>query len=500
MNVQTAWKLFREKMDELHALSHARGVLSYDGETVAPPASAAGRGRTLAYLSGKTYELQTNRPLNEAAVFLLAHRDELSEIEAREVELFLREKEFTASIPQEEYVGYVTLQNRVSAVWHRAKAENDFAAFAPVIREVFDTNRRFCLRYRPDEAPYDVQMGRFEHGLTMEKTDAFFDTLKARIVPLLKKVLEKPQVDDSFLRGKFFPVEPQREFAEYLMGVLCLPRDRCSIGETEHPFTTHFNRDDVRITTHYRTENPVYSMYSVIHEGGHALYELHTAPELNGTILGKGVSMSIHEGQSRFMENYIGRSRPFIELIFPKLQALFPAQFAGVSAEQLWLAVNKAEPTLIRTQADELTYALHVLVRYEIEKGLFDGSVQAEDLQAVWNAKYREYLGIEVPDDRRGVLQDSHWSTGYVGYFPSYALGSAYGAQLLAKMKQTVDVDAVVASGDLRPILAWLEDRIWKYGALRDPMDVLESALEAPFDPRYFTDYLEEKYTRIYGL
>ena len=210
--------------------------------------------------------------------------------------------------------------------------------------------------------------------------------------------------------------------------------------------------------------------------------------------------MSIHEGQSRFMENYIGRSRPFIELISPKLKALFPAQFAGVSAEQLWLAVNKAEPTLIRTQADELTYALHVLVRYEIEKGLFDGSVQAEDLQAVWNAKYREYLGIEVPDDRRGVLQDSHWSTGYVGYFPSYALGSAYGAQLLAKMKQTVDVDAVVASGDLRPILAWLEDRIWKYGALRDPMDILESALEAPFDPRYFTDYLEEKYTRIYGL
>ncbi|MBQ9820321.1 MAG: hypothetical protein IJM60_08605, partial [Bacteroidales bacterium] len=271
MNLQTARTLFREKMDELHALNHAVGVLSYDGETVAPPASAAGRGRTLAYLSGKTYEIRTNRPLNEAAAFLLAHRDELSEIEAREVELFLREKDFTAAIPQEEFVGCATLINRASAVWHRAKPENDFASFAPYIQEIFDTNVRFCRLYKPEEKPYDVQLGRFEYGLTTEKTDAFFDAIKARIVPLLKKVLEKPQVDDSFLIGRTFPVEAQREFAEYLMDVIGLDKNRCSIGETEHPFTTHFNRDDVRITTHYRTENPVYSMYSVIHEGGHAL-------------------------------------------------------------------------------------------------------------------------------------------------------------------------------------------------------------------------------------
>lgn len=500
MNVQTAWKLFRDKMDELHALSHAMGVLYLDGETVAPPASAEGRGRTLEYLSSRAYEVGTNRALNDAARFLRDHGEELSQLQRREVELFLRETEFTSKIPQAEYVGYTRLLNKASAVWHKAKLENDFDSFAPYIQEIFDTNVRFCRLYKPDENPYDVQLGRYERGLTTEKTDAFFGALKERIVPLLRRVLEKPQVDDSFIWGKTYPAEIQKKFSDYLMDVICLDKDRCTLGETEHPFTTNFNKNDVRITTHYYEQTPVYSMYSVIHEGGHALYELHTADALEGTNMAGGVSMSLHESQSRFMENYIGRSRAFIELIFPKLLALFPAQFEGVTAKQLWLAVNKAQPTLIRTEADELTYALHVLVRYEIEKGLFDGSIRAKDLQTVWNAKYKEYLGIDVPNDRQGVLQDSHWSQGNVGYFPSYALGSAYGAQMLAKMKQTVDVEAAVRSGDLHPVTEWLEQHIWKFGRLYDPTDLLEKTLGAPFDPKYFTDYLEEKYTGIYGL
>ena len=500
MNVQTARKLFRDKMNELDALNHAMGVLYLDGETVAPRASAEGRGRTLEYLSGKAYEVETNHALNDAANYLNEHSAELSQIERREVELFLRGTEFTSKIPQAEYVGYTRLLNKASAVWHKAKVENDFASFAPYIQEIFDTNVRFCRYYKPEEKPYDVQLGRYERGLTMEKTDAFFDALKTRIVPLLRKVLEKPQVDDSFIWGKTYPAEIQKKFSDYLMDVITLDKDRCTLGETEHPFTTNFNKNDVRITTHYYEQTPVYSMYSVIHEGGHALYELHTADALEGTNMAGGVSMSLHESQSRFMENYVGRSRPFINLIFPRLQELFPAQLGGVTAEQMWLAVNKAQPTLIRTEADELTYALHVLVRYEIEKGLFDGSIQAKDLQQIWNAKYKEYLGIDVPNDRQGVLQDSHWSQGNVGYFPSYALGSAYGAQMLAKMKETVDVEGAIRSGNLHPITSWLEERIWKFGRLYDPMDLLEKALGAPFDPKYFTDYLEEKYTKIYKL
>ncbi len=500
MTIQEALKSYREHMEKLHALHHAMGVLHYDGATVAPVESAEGRGKTLAYLSGCAYEIQTDPALLEAAKFLKEHSSELSAQDAREIEVFLRENEYTAAIPQEEYVGYVTLLNKADAVWHKAKQDSDFAAFAPIVKDIFATNVRFAKYYKPEQAPYDTQLGLFERGLTMEKTDAFFDALRERIVPLLKKVLAKPQVDDSFIWGKSYPIEAQRQFSDYLMDVITIDRKRCSIGETEHPFTTNFNKKDVRITTHYHEENPVYSMYSVIHEGGHALYELHSADELEGTVLSGGVSMSIHESQSRFMENLIGRSKAFIELIFPKMQELFPEQLKGVTAEQMYLAVNKAEPSLIRTEADELTYALHVLVRYEIEKGLFDGSIAVDDLPRVWNAKYKEYLGIDVPDDKRGVLQDSHWSGGNVGYFPSYALGSAYGAQMLAKMKQSVDVDAAVRSGDLSPITKWLEEHIWKFGALYDPMELLERAVGEPFDPKYFTDYLEAKYTAIYKL
>ncbi len=500
MTVNEALDLFRQKIADMHALGHAMGVLFYDGATVAPPASAEGRGKTLEYLSGLSYEIETDEALKSAVELLAAHQEELSPLDRRQIEVFRRSSAYTASIPQEEYVAYVALLNKADAVWHKAKQASDYASFAPCVQDIFDTCRRFAGYYMPDKKPYDVQLDLFERGLTMERTDAFFEALKEKIVPLLKKVQARPQVDDSFLQGKDFPIAAQRELSDYLMRVITIDPERCSIGETEHPFTTNFNKNDVRITTHYYTENPFYSMYSVIHEGGHALYELHSGDELEGTVLSGGAFMSIHESQSRFFENLIGRSRPFIRLIFPKLQALFPAQLDGVTAEQLYLAVNKVEPSLIRTEADELTYALHVLVRYEIEKGLFDGTYTAEDLPRVWGEKYKAYLGIEVPNDRDGVLQDSHWSGGNVGYFPSYALGSAYGAQLLAKMKQTLDVDAVVASGDLSPIADWLEARIWKFGGFYDPEELLEQALGEPFDPKYFTDYLEEKFSAIYGL
>ncbi len=500
MTTQEALKTYRDNIAKMKALGHAMGVLQYDGETVAPVESAEGRGKTLAYLSGCAYEIETGKELAEAAQYLKAHKSELSAQDAREIEVFLRDSEYTASIPQDEYVAFVELINKANTVWHKAKQDSDFAAFAPCLKDIFETNVRFSKYYRPNQAAYDTQLDRYEKGLNMEKTDAFFNALKERIVPLLKKVMAKPQVDDSFLWGKTYPIEAQRKFSDYLMDVITIDRDRCAIGETEHPFTTEFNKNDVRITTHYYEDNFIYSMYSVIHEGGHALYELHSGDELEGTVLSGGVSMSIHESQSRFMENLIGRSRGFIELIFPKMRELFPEQLRGVTAEQMYRAVNKAEPSLIRTEADELTYALHVLVRYEIEKGLFDGSIAVEDLPRVWNAKYKEYLGVDVPDDKQGVLQDSHWSGGNVGYFPSYALGSAYGAQMLAKMRETVDVETALRAGDLHPITNWLEEHIWKFGAMYDPMELLERTVGEPFDPTYFTDYLEKKYSEIYGL
>ncbi len=240
-------------------------------------------------------------------------------------------------------------------------------------------------------------------------------------------------------------------------------------------------------------------MFSVIHEGGHALYDMGSADELAYTNLDGGVSMGIHESQSRFYENIIGRSREFVEYIYPKMQELFPTQLAGVTSEAFYRAVNKGEPSLIRTEADELTYSLHVIIRYELEKKLMDGSLQVADLPAAWNALYKEYLGVDVPDDTHGVLQDSHWSGGSIGYFPSYSLGSAYGAQMLSVMEKELDVKALVARGEIAPITAWLREHIHRHASMYEPMDLFEKTC-GKFDPQYYIDYLEKKYTALYNL
>jgi len=319
-------------------------------------------------------------------------------------------------------------------------------------------------------------------------------------VPLLKKISEKPQIDDSILKGTF-PEAKQEEFAHYLMELIGIDMDHCGLATTEHPFTTELgSHEDVRITTNYHESNFASSMYSVIHEGGHALYELGVSDDYYRTSLDGGVSMGIHESQSRFYENILGRSRAFSEFVFPKLCEIFPDQMKGHTAEELYRALNRAEPSLIRIEADELTYALHIMVRYEAEKRVMDGEVAVHDLPALWNSLYKEYLGVDVPDDKHGVLQDSHWSGGAIGYFPSYALGSAYGAQLLRKMQESVDVFACIAKGDFAPINEWNRANIWSHGSMYKPGELLEKALGEKFDPTVFADYLEAKFSELYDL
>jgi carboxypeptidase Taq len=308
---------------------------------------------------------------------------------------------------------------------------------------------------------------------------------------------EKPV--PAFLKGSW-PVEKQRLFSGKIMALEGIDPLCCTLGETEHPFTSGTNKWDVRITTHYHEDDVLASLYSVIHEGGHALYEMDVRDDMQFTCLADGVTMGVHESQSRFYENLIGRSLEFIELIFPKMQELFPKQLANVTAYDLYRAVNKAEPSLIRTESDELTYALHIMVRYEVEKQLMDGTLAVKDVPAEWNRLYKEYLGIDVPSDTLGCLQDSHWSGGSIGYFPSYALGSAYGAQMKHVMESDIGpIAGYVAKGDIAPITAWLGEHIHRFGNMKKPAAIFEDAC-GKFDPKYFADYLTEKYSRIYGL
>lgn len=484
---------------KMFAYNHAMGVLYYDGATAAPAGSAANRGETMAVLSEAEYLMATGPEMIDLLDFLYAHNDELTQKQRRIVEMLRKDLAELRCIPQEEYAAASKLMAESTAAWHEAKPRSDFSIFAPYLEKVIETKKRFAHYVKPDIDPYEYYLDTYEPGLTRRKCDEFFAALRARVVPLLRRVQAARQVDASFLTGDF-PLEAQRKLSDELMEIMRIDRSFCSIGETEHPFTTNFTKRDVRITTHYYPDNAVSSMYSVIHEGGHALYELHTADEDMYNGLGSGVSMGIHESQSRFYENLVGRSRGFVTFLAPRLRALFPQQLGGVSDDALYRAVNRCEASLVRTEADELTYSLHIMVRYEIEKKLFADEISVAEIPQEWNRLYQEYLGVTPSCDRDGCLQDSHWSDGSFGYFPSYALGSAYGAQMLARMRETVDVDACEKNGDLAPINSWLCEHIWQYGCLYKPAELLERVFETPFDPKYYLDYLETKFTEIYGL
>ena len=457
-SVNQALEDLNKHQQTMAAYNHAIAVVYLDASTAAPKGTWEGRGSTMATLSEITYNLETDPKVGEMLSYLKAHLEELDEVQKRQVEVMRKSYDQTRKIPAEESIEYTVLLNDAQAAWEKAKNENDFDAFAPYLERIVSFNRKFAGYYNPDMQPYDALLNEYEEGMNTVTLDAFFGKLREALVPLIAKIQAVPQIDDSFLY-RHYPVEQQRKFSDYLMEVMGLDRNYCGIAETEHPFTTNFNNKDVRITTHYYENDLANSMYSVIHEGGHALYELGADDCYNFTALQGGVSMGIHESQSRFYENLIGRSRAFIHAIFPKVKELFPEQMADVDEEMFYKAVNKAQPSLIRTAADELTYANHIMIRYELEKQLIGGTLEIKDVPAAWNKLYKEYLGVDVPSDSEGGLQDTPWSGGMIGYFPSYALGSAYGAQMVVKMEEELgDVYADVAKGDLSKVTAWLKE------------------------------------------
>ena len=499
MHLQEALTRLEALEKKLYAYGHALGVLSLDSLTCAPSASSAARGETLDVLSQAHYALLVDPQTTELLAELSQRREELTPAQNRRVELLQEDHDDMTRIPMEEYTAYARLCNDADAAWHQAKPASDFARFAPYLEQLVDFQRRFAGYKDASRAPYDVLLDQYEKGASVAMLDPYFAALRDQLTPLIQAVSQKPAPDASFLH-QHFPLASQRLFSQRLMALMGIDPARCVIAETEHPFTEGFNRWDVRITTHYDENDVGSSMYSVIHEGGHALYELGVAEEWQFTRLAGGSSMGIHESQSRFYENLIGRSLPFCRALLPVMQECFPQQMRGVTAEALYRAVNVAQPSLIRTEADELTYALHIMVRYELEKQLIGGTLAVRDLPAAWNDMYRKYLGVEVPDDRRGVLQDSHWSGGAFGYFPSYALGSAYGAQMLRRMEQEVDVWGAAERGDLSPVNAWLREKIHRHGQLLTPGELLENACGGPFDPECYVSYLTDKYTALYEL
>ena len=486
----------------LYISRHLSSLVELDAMTAAPADSSAGRGVVMERLSDDKYSLFVSKETGELLRGLLERGAELPPRAVRQAEYLKREFDRMKAIPKEEYVRYDVLISEAQDIWVKAKRSNDFQSFAPYLEKIVEAQLRFIDYWDPQHRrkPYDVLLEEYEYGLTTDALDRFFGTLRQELVPLVHAITEKGRQPDRSFLNREYPLEKQRALSDLLMDVLTIDRAHCAIAETEHPFTLEFNRDDVRITTHYHLCEPMSSFYSVMHEGGHALYELNIGEDLRWTSLASGASSSIHESISRFFENIVGRSRGFCSFILPKLQELFPNQLKGVSAEQFYQAVNIAQPSLIRTESDELTYCLHIMVRYEIEKGLINRTIRVADLPEIWNAKMKEYLGVDVPDDTRGVLQDTHWSGGSFGYFPTYALGNAYGAQMAERMKQDVDLDGCCERGDLKPVVDWLTEHVFRFGCMMDPVPLFEQYCGAKFTPEPYCRYLKEKYSAIYGL
>ena len=500
MELKTALEKLEALEKERYALRHTMSVLYVDGYTAAPRNSWRGRGEALEYLSGLEYRSMADPENGEALDTILQHRDQVEEKTFRQAEELKEAYDDMHLMPMEEFVGYQVLLNEAGAVWHTAKEKSDYASFEPLLEKLIAYNRRFAERKGGGKkAVYDVLLDTYEKGISMETLDPFFRTIREELTPLIREIAEKPPIGFDF-QSRVWPVAQQRRFSERIMALEGLNPENCTIGETEHPFTDGMNKWDVRITTQYHEEDASQSMFSVIHEGGHALYELGVADELQFTCLAGGSTMGIHESQSRFYENLIARSRAFCKPLLQAMRECFPEQTADMTEENLYQGINRAQPSLIRTEADELTYPLHVMIRYEIEKAMMAGELKTKELPGVWNSLYREYLGVTVPDDRRGILQDSHWSGGSFGYFPSYAMGSACGVQMLRQMEKEMDVWKQVEQGDLSGITAWLGRKVHRFGRLKKPQEILMNAMGGPLDPKVYTGYLKDKYSALYGI
>lgn len=499
MELNTAIQKINDMEKASYALNHAMNILYVDGDTVAPKKSWKGRGEALGYLSELSYRLLVNPETGEVLDTVLNAKDQADPKVFRQAELIREAYDEIHLFPMEEYVAYQQLLNEASTVWHDAKEKSDFPLFAPYLEKLIAFQKRFASLKDSTKHPYDVLLDTFEKGASREMLDPFFDTVRTELAPLIAEIGTRPQPDHPFLHAQY-PVGLQREFAHRVMKMEGIDPACCTLGETEHPFTSGSNKWDVRITTHYYENDMASSLFSVIHEGGHALYEMGVADDLQFTSLAGGSTMGIHESQSRFYENLICRSLPFCRALLPVMRDIFPDQVGSLTAEELYAAINIARPSLIRTDADELTYPLHVLIRYEIEKAIFSGDLKVTDLPGIWNELYKKFLGLEVPDDRRGILQDSHWSGGSFGYFPSYALGSAYGVQMLRRMEADMNVWGTVEAGDLRPVTAWLGEKIHQYGRLKKPQEILLNAMGGPLDATVYTGYLQKKYRELYKL
>ena len=496
MTKTRALDLLFEKNMVMNTLGMAESIMYWDALTSGvPEKSLPARGAATGWLSGESFRRFISPDTLEALEALEPECAGLSVYERAMVRKMGRNYRKAKAVPPDEYQAFSELTAQSQIVWETARAKRDYGMILPYYERIFDYQRRLSDWYGYGEHPYDALLDDYEQGATVKMLDGFFSVLREKTVPLIKEINQSGKRPKE-IEGTF-DIEKQKELLPWLADFIGYDRSRGKTGEAEHPFCSTISLHDVRITTKYHGDSPLSAIYSTLHESGHALYEQNLDGELERYGLADGASMGMHESQSRLFENIICRSRAFAGQLLPQLRYSFD-YFAGWDEEMLYRAINITRPSLIRIEADELTYSLHIMVRYELEKALAAGEIKVSQLPALWDDKYEEFLGIRPDNVANGVLQDVHWGGGSVGYFPTYALGTAYGAQMIHAMKKSVDIDGAVENGDLSPVTGWLKENIHKHGMVLPPGDLLRQATGEPFNPGHYADYLCEKFTELY--
>lgn len=492
---KSKYEAFVEYYKNVKNYERISALIEWDLQTQTPSSGVDGLVDSMGAASAKMFELQTSKELGRLLEELM-EPEEYGRLDELQKTVVRKSKEYydrDRKVPVEFYEKYRILTARATDVWQRAKKADDYAMFEPYLEQVIDMTKQLA-EYEGDGGDcYDVLLNDNEEGMLSEEIDRLFGEVKEALIPLVKKLTERKREAGAEITG-CFPVEKQKEFSRFLLDYIGFDLEQGVLAESEHPFTTALSKHDVRLTDHYSGEEFIDALFSIIHEGGHGIFEQNVSDRLDETPLCSCRFLGLHESQSRFFENILGRNLHFWKPIYSKLQETFP-ECKDVPLETFCRKINEVKPSLIRTSSDEVTYAFHIIVRYEIEKELFNGTLELKGMPKRWNEKMKEYLGVEPEKDSEGALQDTHWSGGAFGYFPSYLLGSIYDGMFLEKLEEELgSVDELLERGEIKRITGWLNEKIHQYGSSRTPHEVIEKVCGKKISAKPLIRYFKKKY------
>ncbi len=488
----------------LSKIQHYRemaGLAHWDMATYAPKQGKSMRSEALGTLSTEAFKMSVSPEMQNILTELSEeeHFNKLPEKYQRSIKKDIKHLDKFRKIPEDQYRDYVVLTSKAQNIWEKAKEDNDFETFQPYLEKIVDFNQRMAKLVGYEGHPYNALIDRFEEGMTVEKLDTTFGELKRGIQGILDKIKNSSKTLNKRLESVNLSVEKQKILSEKILEKIGYDFECGRLDESVHPFTIGLNPKDVRVTTRYQEDFFKTALFGTIHEGGHGMYEQNIPLELFKTSVGSAASTGMHESQSRFWENVVGRSEAFWKGLLPEFTELFQDEIDKLTLEEMVDYINIVEPSMIRVEADELTYSLHIILRYELEKDLIDGKISVKDLPKLWNEKMKEVIGIEPKDNREGVLQDVHWAGGMFGYFPTYALGNLYSLQLTEALKKDLtDFTTLIENHNFAPIKGWMIEKVHQRGNLRTAEELIKEITGEGLSVKPYLSYLEDKYKKIY--